>query len=117
MRGAYGLALRTRRTAPGAPRCAASRLLALATVFQDDDRGFFSWLDDHPDSYFINSERVPKPAYLVLHRHDCSHFDRGTTVHWTKDYIKICCPDRSGLEEWATGTVGGDVTLCRTCFG
>jgi hypothetical protein len=87
------------------------------TVFQDDDRGFFSWLDDHPDSYFINSERAPKPTYLVLHRHDCSHFDRGTTVHWTKDYIKICCSDRSGLEEWATGTVGGDVTLCRTCFG
>lgn len=86
------------------------------SVFRDDDRGFFRWLDDHPDGYFINSERNPKPTYLVLHRPSCKHFDRGP-VHWTKDYIKICSTDRSGMEEWASGAVGGDVTLCRTCFG
>jgi hypothetical protein len=85
------------------------------SVFRDDDRGFFDWLDDHPDGYFINSERRPKPTYLVLHRPSCPHFDRGP-VHWTKDYIKICSANRSELEEWATGTVGGDVTLCRDCF-
>jgi hypothetical protein len=86
------------------------------TVFQDDDRGFFSWLDDHQDGYFINCERRPKPTYLVLHHHGCPHIDRSTDVHWTKDYIKICSPGRGDLEEWATTTVGGDVTLCRTCF-
>ncbi|MGO9220542.1 MAG: HTH domain-containing protein [Streptosporangiaceae bacterium] len=86
------------------------------SVFRDDDPGFFQWLDDHPDGYFINSERNPKPTYLVLHRPSCKHFDRGP-VHWTKDYIKICSTDRSELEEWASGAVGGDVTLCRTCFG
>jgi hypothetical protein len=87
------------------------------TVFRDDDPGFFRWLDDHPDGYFINSERNPKPAYLVLHRPSCPHFDRGPAVHWTTDYIKICSPGRGDLEEWATRAVGGDVTLCRTCFG
>jgi HB1/ASXL restriction endonuclease-like protein with HTH domain len=85
------------------------------SVFRDDDRGFFDWLDDHPDGYFINSERRPKPTYLVLHRPNCPHFDRGP-VHWTKDYIKICSANRSDLEEWAASTVGGDVTLCRDCF-
>lgn len=42
--------------------------------FKDNDRGFFTWLEDNPDGYFINSERNPKPRYLVLHRPGCSHF-------------------------------------------
>jgi hypothetical protein len=87
------------------------------TVFKDDDRGFFDWLEDHQDDYFINCERNPKPNYLVLHRAGCSHFDGGTGLHWTKDYIKICSPGRGDLEEWAAGTVGGEVTLCKRCFG
>lgn len=86
------------------------------TIFRDDDRGFFSWLDGNPDGHFINSERKPRPTYLVLHRPGCSHFTRNSSIHWTKDYIKICSSDRSALEEWATGTVRGDVTLCGTCF-
>lgn len=49
---------------------------ATITIFKDDDGGFFGWLDDHPDGYFINCERKPKPNYLVLHRPSCPHFDR-----------------------------------------
>lgn len=86
-------------------------------VYKDDDQGFFDWLDDHPDGYLINCERSPKPNYLVLHRPSCPHFDRAPSIHWTKDYIKICSARRDDLEEWAVGTVGGDVTLCKTCFG
>jgi hypothetical protein len=87
------------------------------SVFKDDDRGFFGWLDAHPAGYFINSERSPKSTYLVLHQRSCPHFDRSPAVHWTKDYIKICSASRGDLEEWATGRVGGELTLCRTCFG
>jgi hypothetical protein len=85
--------------------------------FRDDDGGFFAWLECNPDGYVINSERNPKPTYLVLHRPSCPHFKGGTDLHWTKDYVKFCSPDRTALEEWATGTVGGEVTLCRNCFG
>lgn len=87
------------------------------TVFRDDDEGFFDWLDIHPDGYFINSERRPRPTYLVLHRPGCRHFTRNPSNHWTRDYIKICSSRRDDLEEWATGTVRGDVTLCSACFG
>jgi hypothetical protein len=87
------------------------------TVFRDDDDGFGTWLDEHPDGYFINSERSPKPNYLVLHRPDCRHFTRNPSLHWTRDYIKVCSSVRRDLEEWATGTVGGEVTLCSACFG
>jgi HB1, ASXL, restriction endonuclease HTH domain len=86
------------------------------TVFREDDEGFGAWLDDHPDGYFINSERSPKPTYLVLHRPRCRHFTRNPSLNWTRDYIKICSPARRDLEEWATSVVGGETTLCNACF-
>jgi hypothetical protein len=87
-------------------------------VFKDDrDTEFFSWLDEHPDSYFINTERNPKPGYLVMHRPSCPHFDRSPSAHWTRDYIKFCSDSRSDLDGWAANAVGGEATLCRRCFG
>jgi hypothetical protein len=86
-------------------------------VFRDDDTAFFEWLDQNPGGYFLNSERNPKATYLVLHLASCSHIDRSPTLNWTKEYVKICSDVRSDLEEWAGETVGGEVTLCRTCFG
>jgi hypothetical protein len=85
--------------------------------FEHDDAGFFRWLDDHENGYFINSERTSKSTYLVLHRSGCSHIDRSPSCHWTRDYIKICSASRAALEEWAASEVGGSATLCRTCFG
>jgi hypothetical protein len=87
------------------------------TFFRDKDSEFSGWIDAHPDSYFINAERNPGPKYLVLHRSRCSHFTRNPGLQWTKDYVKICGDNRQSLEEWAAGAVGGEVTLCRTCFG
>ena len=87
-------------------------------VFKDDrDTEFFSWLDEHPGGYFINTERNPKPGYLVMHCPSCPHFDRSSSAHWTRDYIKFCSDSRSDLDEWAANAVGGEATLCRRCFG
>lgn len=86
-------------------------------LFDDDDAAFHGWLDDHPHGFFVNAERRPKPTYLVLHVSSCPHFDRSPTVRWTKDYIKICSDRRDELEGWAEQRVGGDVTLCTSCFG
>jgi hypothetical protein len=49
----------------------------------------------------------------MLHRSGCPHFTR-SPLHWTKDYIKFCEPDRASLEDWASTL--GDVRHCRTCF-
>jgi hypothetical protein len=87
------------------------------TIFQDDDDAFFDWLEAHPDGSVVNTERHPKPNYLVLHRPVCPHFKGGKSLHWTKDYVKVCAIDRAELEEWAATTVGGELTLCRSCFG
>jgi hypothetical protein len=85
-------------------------------VFRDDDEGFFDWLEANPDAFFINTYRNPKPEYLVLHRPQCPHFKGGESLHWTKDYVKVCSTDRDVLEGWAAKVVGGEVTLCRSCF-
>jgi HB1/ASXL restriction endonuclease-like protein with HTH domain len=85
-------------------------------LFKDDDDGFFEWIQHNPDGYFLNTERNPKPTYLVLHRSGCSHFDGAPEVHWTKAYIKFCARDRDELEQWAATTISDDVTLCGSCF-
>jgi hypothetical protein len=86
-------------------------------MFKDDDDAFFEWQDANAEGHFINTERKPNPNYLVLHRSGCPHFKGADSVRWTKDYVKIASTDRAALDEWATETVGGEVTLCRTCFG
>jgi hypothetical protein len=94
-------------------RQARASCLAVDRIFPPVCR----WLEGHPDGYFVNTERNLKPNYLVLHRPDFPHFKGSESLHWTKDYVKICSTDRAELEEWAANTVGGEVTLCRSCFG
>jgi hypothetical protein len=86
-------------------------------LFRDDDDGFFRWLERNQDGHFINCERSPRPTYLVLHQPQCPHFKGGPNLHWTKDYVKLCSRSGSDLQDWAETSVGGEVTLCRTCFG
>lgn len=86
------------------------------TIFRDDDDGFFEWLEAHPGGYFVNTERNPKPHYLVLHRPQCPHYKSSKPQQWTKAYVKACSADRADLEQWANDEVGGEVTLCPRCF-
>jgi hypothetical protein len=86
-------------------------------MFKDDDDGFFEWQVANPEGQFINTERKPNPNYLVLHNSGCPHFKGADSLQWTKDYVKVASTDNQALERWAHDTVGGQVTLCRTCFG
>jgi hypothetical protein len=86
-------------------------------MFKDDDDAFFEWQDAHPEGEFINTERKPNPNYLVLHKSGCPHFKGSQSLRWTKEYVKAASTDRPALEHWARDTAGGEITLCRTCFG
>jgi hypothetical protein len=33
-----------------------------------------------------------------------------------RGFVKFCSSGRGDLEAWATGTVGGEVTICPTCL-
>jgi hypothetical protein len=104
----------------GAVRLAGrSPLLDLApdgvAVFQDDDKGFFEWLAQNPEGYFINTERHPRAKYMRLHRPGCQSFKGSPELHWTRDYVKLCSLDRSDLERWAFNTLGSEITPCELC--
>jgi hypothetical protein len=98
-----------------APRDMATALPASIVCFQDDDTGFLRWREANPGGYFLNTERKPRAAYLMLHRSDCPHFT-GSPLRWTRNYIKFCSPGQASLRTWASDTIGGDVKHCRTCF-
>jgi hypothetical protein len=62
--------------------------------FIDDDGGYLRWLAAHHDGFVLNTERAPKPSYLVLHRACCpkiTRLQRGAS-RWTRDYLKFLRP-------------------------
>ena len=104
----------------GAVRLAGrSPLLDLApdgvAVFQDDDKGFFEWLAQNPEGYFINTERHPRAKYMRLHRPGCQSFKGSPELHWTRDYVKLCSLDRGDLERWAFNALGSEIMPCELC--
>ena len=89
----------------------------MVELFRDDDAGFTRWRDLHPDGYIVNHAREPGPAYLKLHRSDCSTLQGALPArgdNWTIAYAKSCSARLSELQVWA-GSFGGELDPCRTC--
>ena len=86
-------------------------------TFKDDDEGFRNWTRQHPNGFYINTQRTPTPNYLMLHRVGCMHVGdaEDNDVAWTADYIKVCSLSKMELEAWARTVVGGEPTHCQTC--
>jgi hypothetical protein len=84
--------------------------------FVDDDAGYLTWLDEHPDAFVINTYRTPSPAYIRLHQARCRTINgspaRGS--RWTNDYRKIC-GTRAELETWARN-LGGNAQPSPLCL-
>ncbi|MFD5827306.1 hypothetical protein [Lentzea sp. NPDC060358] len=84
--------------------------------FSNDDAGYQRWLAAHPDLYVLNTERTPRPSYLVLHRATCRTIT-GTPARgrqWTAEYLKVC-GSRAELETFALNEVGGAAQACGLC--
>jgi hypothetical protein len=86
------------------------------TLFQDDDSGFYDWMESHPDAYFINIIRNSKATFLVLHRSGCPRFTRNPARHQAKDHVKFCSTDRRNLEGLALQTTDCEATICPACL-
>jgi hypothetical protein len=91
----------------------------LVTKFIDDDEGFISWRDSHPNGYILNTTRTPTPSYLVLHRTSCYTMNklRPGYEHWAYQYIKICADRAEDLAAWARVNVSSTAQLraCKIC--
>jgi hypothetical protein len=87
-------------------------------LFVEDDRGYELWLIRNRRGWVLNAYREPTPGYLVLHSAACSTVSGRPAKgqHWTADYAKICCSDRSVLENWALENVGASPQRCTHCM-
>jgi hypothetical protein len=84
--------------------------------FRDNDEGYLTWLNDHPDDFVLNAGRRPRPTYLRLHRATCRTITgapaRGR--RWTADYVKVC-GGRDELTAWAANEARGEAQSCPIC--
>ena len=85
--------------------------------FVDDEDGYLRWLDDHPEGFVVNSDRVPTAKYLVLHHSGCYSISRISRHpfgnYTTTSYIKTCSDDVTELRRWAQGLRG---QLRESCY-
>jgi hypothetical protein len=86
------------------------------------DDAFFRWMAAHPAGFVLNVERVPRPAYMVLHQAGCLHiasFDSGEPgAFTTRQYRKVCAHSVEALRLWVAdhGSPSGAFSqLCSTC--
>ncbi len=104
----------SRHTDERVPR--AHEAVTAVEVFKDDDPGFISWRDSHPNGYVVNAYRNPTPDYLMLHRTSCPHLNRPVASgRWTRDFLKACAVQASDLELWARQTVTSSAHL-KPCY-
>ncbi len=103
-----------RHTDERVPR--AHEVVTAVEVFEDDDPGFISWRDSHPNGYVVNAYRNPTADYLMLHRTSCPHLHRSVAaVRWTRDYVKVCATRTDDLAAWARQTVADSARL-KPCY-
>lgn len=86
-------------------------------VFVDNDDGYLTWLDAHPQGFVLNTGRSPRPDYLILHRATCRTI-RGRPTRggpWTGPYIKVCGDDPLQIAAWAGSATGAAPRKCGIC--
>lgn len=85
-------------------------------IIMNDDEHYLRWINENPNGYVANAQNPPSPNNLYLHCSSCSHISSSKRSNWTtKDYLKVCSNDVNELNEWATGTVGGELASCGHC--
>jgi hypothetical protein len=89
-----------------------------ATLFDNDDRSYFDWLDQNrEDGFFLNTARHPSTRVPMLHRASCVHIGRLNGYGYTRARAKLCSLSRTDLEQWAFERSGSEPELCQSCFG
>lgn len=85
--------------------------------FRDDDQGYLSWLDNHPNGYVINIHHGHRPSTARLHHADCRTISGQNPRNgaWTRPYVKICAEQLVDLTQWAIDNVRNTIPPCGTC--
>ncbi len=93
-----------------------------ATMFRDDDEGYFAWIGQHDGGFVLNTQRARSPGYMVLHRARChsigaltgSAREGGFTA---RKYVKVCAATIDALRAWVRINGRPDGSLSRGSSG
>ncbi|MHC4705582.1 MAG: hypothetical protein ACYS8I_00650 [Planctomycetota bacterium] len=86
--------------------------------FDNDDEGYFRWIEEHPDGFVLNVRRNPDPSYIVLHSASCGHISsakRAAGAYTERSYRKWCSRSVDELREAAILEGRGDGSFSRYC--
>lgn len=80
-------------------------------IFEDDEGGYFKWIQNHQNGFVINAPKYPSLASNMLHKADCTHITTDQRTNYTTgDYKKLCFMDRKDLVAYS-----GDFQICKVC--
>lgn len=92
------------------------------TVFIDNDKEYFKWIDKHPSGFIVNTRRRANSDYYVLHKANCFHISAFSSsvkgAYTERAYIKIGSVDLIKLTNWFKKNntkFSGDFHECRSC--
>ena len=85
-------------------------------VFDGSDRDYLFWTRQNPRGFVVNCYRRPAADYVMLHWADCYTITGSRSPWTTGDFVKVCSPTLSALEEWAEDAVGGELQKCEKCW-
>ena len=84
-------------------------------TIENDDDAYQAWLNDNPQGFVINTEKVPRCETLRLHRVSCSHISTPKRSNWTTGgYLKMCSNSIAELDGWAREYCA-ELPACQIC--
>lgn len=87
-------------------------------IFEDDNDGYFRWLETHRDGYVVNVDRPGRvPQYPMVHRASHGVISSSKIGNFTTgSYVKWCGMDLEELEAYSMASHGRKLTHCRLCM-
>jgi hypothetical protein len=90
----------------------------MVEIFDNDEAGYLSWVQAHPDGFVANVDRAGHVSsypmvHATRHRAICSPKIGNFT---TGDYFKFCSTDLAALEACSRTRFGRPLTRCAVCM-
>lgn len=86
-------------------------------LFANDDAAYLRWIAENPEGFVLNVERLPRPAYLILHRATCTTIvkPRDDGAYTDRSYQKVVARDLNELRGYARRVGRPDGSFSKAC--
>ncbi|MBT3368241.1 MAG: hypothetical protein HN416_13895 [Nitrospina sp.] len=91
-----------------------------AIIFQNNEKGYISWINKHKSGFVLNIGKDNNPEYRVLHSASCGsiiayHEGKEDDMHTGRGYIKICAKTLKEINEWVKNYGGATKPKSHRC--